>query len=297
MDGAAGLDLITCQAQKVGSPKQKVGPPKVLCYAGVTRSQGEAPVPFEILTMEPGETLVDWCALHRGAELPPFLAIATGTGLRVYEVPAESLAEGPAAPLWTGAGTAVRLALGWLSTSGTARREPFLAFIGVSGGDSGLHWGPLVDGSALEAQVFLEGDFEALAIGDVDADGRDDIAVIEPARLRIRVFLGVAGAGRASFKEVEPPVQYDRHAVPVDLVFLDADEDDWLDVAFGAQSRDVRVFRGNGRGAFGEPSDLYAGPGLEGLRAVDLDGDGKDEILAATEIGLVVLTLETVNER
>ena len=291
LDGTAGVDLIACQAQEDG-PSQEKRPSRVLCYPGVTPSQASTGSPFELLTMEEGETLIDWCALSGGSG-PALLAIATDAAIAVREVPA---AHSPAAATrWQSPGkTARRVAMGWLSTSGNERGEPFLAFIDAFG----LHWRSLEPGANEKpVLVFREAELGALAIGDVNADGRDDLVAIEPTQRLLHVFL--ADANGVSFQKTPKPVQYDGFAVPVDLVCLNADGDDWLDVCLGAESGEVRIFRGNGEGDFNpKSSDLYAGPHLEGLRAMDIDGDGKDEILAATEIpGFVILTIEKKDER
>ena len=44
-------------------------------------------------------------------------------------------------------------------------------------------------------------------------------------------------------------------------------------------------FLGNGEGMFSEaPGSVFAAPGIEAVRAADLDGDGIDEILAAVPV-------------
>src|SRR5258705_278024 len=83
------------------------------------------------------------------------------------------------------------------------------------------------------------------------------------------------------------------HAVPQEhehLTVLRPEGDDRRDIAFGAKNGEVFVFLGNGVGSFQRPALLYAGPDLEGLRARDLDGDGRDEILVpVAQPGLIIL--------
>ena len=77
----------------------------------------------------------------------------------------------------------------------------------------------------------------------------------------------------------------------MDLAFLDANGDGRVDVCFGATNGDVFLFLGDGRGSFPLVQTFYAGPDLEALRTADLDGDGKDEILASVgNPGFIILT-------
>ncbi len=90
-------------------------------------------------------------------------------------------------------------------------------------------------------------------------------------------------------REFSDPI--DREVTEVDLTFLAANDDDFVDVCVGTEDGFVLIFYGNGTGQFPVLSEAYAGPDFEAVRAADLDGDGIDEILASVGIpGLVILT-------
>ena len=176
------------------------------------------------------------------------------------------------------------------------KRNRFLAFLGSrSGKEFGLY-SVLSDQEgnweSVPTRMYLGNNLSALAIGDANGDHRDDIAVLSQNPPQILVFLGV-GQEQDGQSQPDYVVPFGDFLSTIDMAFLHADDGDkWLDLCIGASDGTVRVFRGNGEGAFGEPNILYAGPGLEGLRVVDLDGDVKEEILVSTEIGLLKLKLE-----
>jgi hypothetical protein len=134
----------------------------------------------------------------------------------------------------------------------------------------------------------------AVGAADINRDGLDDIVAVDALSSSLLVFLAVE-AGPLAF-EPSRAFPYPGQLEPVALAFLDANGDTVRDVAFGARDGTVLLFAGAGDGTFGGAEELFAGPELESVRAFDLDGDGKDEILAAVGVpGLVVLsTLESI---
>jgi hypothetical protein len=136
------------------------------------------------------------------------------------------------------------------------------------------------------------GRLDTLGIRDVNLDGLDDILAIDGTRSTIEVFLSLEGGPGLRFGPGQKFSYAAAGALPVDLAFLDANGDLLPDLCFGAKSGEVILFLGEGDGTFGDPQGFFAGPGVEGVRSLDLDGDGREEsiLVSSTIPGLVVLT-------
>lgn len=108
----------------------------------------------------------------------------------------------------------------------------------------------------------------ALAVGDVNHDGRDDIIVAcfsQTNQLVIRLSTGT------SFTD---PVTISLPS-PVDVALGDLDGDGKLDlIASNIESGSVSLLRGNGDGTFRTPVDVAIGPEPVFLAVADFDGDG-----------------------
>lgn len=127
------------------------------------------------------------------------------------------------------------------------------------------------------------GNGRAIAFGDIDADGRDEVAVIDHGASNAHVYVlddavapvpygvlfGIGGWGIAPY--------------PTDVVMADVDGDDDDEIvvsrgAVGAGVPTVLVYRGDGS-FLGAAGDDWAMPYVAGaVTAGDLDGDGDDEI-------------------
>ena len=122
----------------------------------------------------------------------------------------------------------------------------------------------------------------ALASGDVDGDGRDDLFVGGAEGQPSALFLQTAAG---TFREVASPIAADSMAEDVAALFFDADGDGALDLLVGTAGnrqwgtpetlRD-RLYRGDGRGGFALDRqalpDLFTQTGT--VAAGDMDGDG-----------------------
>jgi hypothetical protein len=140
------------------------------------------------------------------------------------------------------------------------------------------------DGTFQKALVFPASSPVALAAGDLNRDGNQDLAVIDygGGSGTLDIFLG-DGTGHFR-KKSSYPLGGDSALVVVD----DFNRDGHLDVAvtnmgFNGQGESVMVFFGNGDGTLEKPT-VYRLPNEPyGLAAGDLNGDGYPD-LAVTEI-------------
>jgi hypothetical protein len=153
------------------------------------------------------------------------------------------------------------------------------------------------DGTFAPLELFAANGFPRdLIAGDLDGDGRVDLALLNTRSDTISFFRG--GAGRARVGEI-----IGSGAQGLDIIALgDLDGDGALDIAFTDEIGHVAgAFLNNGAGAFGDPvtvsslevsqvvvADLVDVDGplaiVQRLRAADLDGDGGDDLIAAEAI-------------
>jgi hypothetical protein len=117
----------------------------------------------------------------------------------------------------------------------------------------------------------------AVAAGDFDRDGVNDLAVADRDANRVSVFLG---NGDATF---QPFVQYPVGIQPVDVAVADFNRDgapDLVAANFGASGNDtVSVLLGNGDGTFRPEVRYPVGNGPQAVVAADIGGDGIPDIL------------------
>jgi hypothetical protein len=85
---------------------------------------------------------------------------------------------------------------------------------------------------------------------------------------------------------------------PIQLTYGLFDADDHVDLAVtNVSSTDVSVLLGNGNGTFGAPTNLYAGSNPYGIKAADLNHDGKADLVVsnAATLGFVSVLLGNGN--
>ncbi|HQQ78796.1 MAG TPA: VCBS repeat-containing protein [Thermoanaerobaculia bacterium] len=144
--------------------------------------------------------------------------------------------------------------------------------------------------------AFVLGDFLTygrVVVGDFDRDGiLDVVAVTTSGSSSVVAFL--RGDGRAVFRQVSTVSVAAALTAPV---AADFDGDGALDLAASAGS-DVWWFRGDGHGGFAAPSVLHTSAStVSRLYALDVDADGRPELLAAGTGGFAYDTLATYTVR
>jgi hypothetical protein len=134
------------------------------------------------------------------------------------------------------------------------------------------------------------GYFSAIAAGDVDGDGKPDLAATNPNNGSINLFIN-DGAGRLG-----APTSYSVGKNPVGVIVGDLDRDGRLDIATAnggdpsANGSGVGILLNAGHGAF-VASTYTAGRQPNFLLLADLNGDGLGSLVVADAAGGVrVLT-------
>jgi hypothetical protein len=144
----------------------------------------------------------------------------------------------------------------------------------------------------------LPGILGSLAVGDFNSDGKLDVAAVIQGTSAVSIFLG---HGDGTFAA---PVQYPTGPMllspPYHNVLVgDFNGDGKLDLA-AATDNGIAILLGNGNGTFQPfslvPSLLSYDPGDELVALTDFNGDGKLDIVKATQTGIINVALGNGDE-
>lgn len=114
----------------------------------------------------------------------------------------------------------------------------------------------------------------AVALADLNADGRLDLALAFEAAGEVRILLGVGGGGF----EPGPKIAVE---APTALVLGDFTSDEWADLAVASRTgRSLAVYAGERGGPAAEPFSVLASGEVDDMLRTDLNGDGFADIVA-----------------
>src|SRR2546428_318967 len=122
----------------------------------------------------------------------------------------------------------------------------------------------------------------SVAIGDLNADGKPDLAVVEiPAGYGPSTALVLLGNGDGTFRTAS---NFTIGNFPSSVVIGDVNGDRRLDLVVACKySNSVSVLLGNGNGTFGTRNDYVTGGDPVSVAIADFNGDGKPDLAVANE--------------
>lgn len=131
----------------------------------------------------------------------------------------------------------------------------------------------------------------AIALGDLNGDGRLDLATADVSNNQAKVWLQVQLGQPAGTFQTPATLSLPDDSAPVSMAAASLDGDTNTDLAIALEgTAQVAVLWGDGTGAFPASSFLSTGPDPQQVIAADLNGDGKID-LATADMGANQVTL------
>ncbi len=131
----------------------------------------------------------------------------------------------------------------------------------------------------------------SLAIGDLDGDGKPDLAVANQLSSTVSIYRNTSTSGSISSGSFATKQDFTTGNLPVSVVIGDLDGDGKPDLAVANQSSNtVSVFRNTATsgsinsGSFAAKQDFATGSSPQSLSIGDLDGDGKPDLAVANRV-------------
>lgn len=135
---------------------------------------------------------------------------------------------------------------------------------------------------------------EGIAAGDLNNDGKPDLAVTNPGNNTVSLFMN-SGA-TVAVPAYAPHTELATGTTPRDIAIDDFDNDGNLDIVVsnsGAAS--VSVFRNQGTGTFAPKLDFAASTGAQAIATGDVDADGRADIVVVNKTaGTVSVLINTI---
>jgi hypothetical protein len=151
-----------------------------------------------------------------------------------------------------------------------------------SGQISILHHDPAHPGSFLGAQrLATGGGGDAVAIGDVTADGHADIVVADGSISDAHVILFAQSATSPGTFAAPVSISLGANRGGNDVTIHDMDGDGRNDIVLAVSDNNAAILYDNGAGGFNSPVLVPAGINPQGIAVADLDGDGRPDIVVA----------------
>ena len=123
----------------------------------------------------------------------------------------------------------------------------------------------------------------AIAVSDLDGDGRPDLAVANSESDDISILLA-DGPGHFA-----PPVNYAAGVAPWSVVTGDINGDGKQDLAVANRPGSVSIYLGNGHGGLDPRPQIGMGESCRSIAIADLNGDGNADLVVAEDVTIAVL--------